>query len=30
MRITKTIWRYSLAGEFDRATLLSMAEPPPF
>jgi hypothetical protein len=27
---TKTIWRYSLADEFDRATLLSMAEPPPF
>ena len=26
----KTIWRYSLADEFDRATLLSMAEPLPF
>jgi hypothetical protein len=27
---TKTIWRYSLADGFDRATLLAMLEPPPF
>jgi hypothetical protein len=27
---TKTIWRYSLADEFDRNTLLAMLEPPPF
>jgi hypothetical protein len=27
---TRTIWRYSLAGEFDRDTLLKMLEPAPF
>jgi hypothetical protein len=26
----KTIWRYSLADEFDRGTLLAMLEPAPF
>ena len=27
---TQTIWRYSLADDFDRDTLLMMLEPPPF
>jgi hypothetical protein len=27
---TKTVWRYSLADDFDRATLLTMAHPAPF
>jgi hypothetical protein len=27
---TTTVWRYSLADDFDRNTLLAMLEPPPF